>query len=331
LTDPSAVDVDVVIPSIGRASLGPLLQRLATAGWPSFGRVIVVDDSGAGRVELPDGAPAGAVVLHTAGRQGPAAARNLGWRHSEAEYVAFLDDDVMPDTDWATALADDLRDLPPDVAAVQGCITVPRPSRATDWERNTARLEAAAWITADLVVRRAALDAMGGFDERFRRAYREDTDLAMRLLRAGWRLERGRRGTTHPVRPAPWWVSVRVQAGNSDDVLLDHLHPDWRRRLGEPRGRFQRHQVLVASLAAGLVSLATGQRRAATVLLTAWLVGSGRFAWERLRTGPRSLREIVAMSVTSVAIPPAAVWHRCRGRVRHRDAAPWPLPSGPQD
>jgi glycosyltransferase involved in cell wall biosynthesis len=324
LTD-KGVDVDIVIPSLGRASLAPLLERLGET--PCSGRVIVVDDSGTDRVALPQGAPAGTVVIRTDGRRGPAAARNVGWRQSRAEYVTFLDDDVMPGDDWAASLVEDLRNLPPDVAAVQGRIVVPRSARPTDWERNTARLEEATWITADLVVRRAALEAVAGFDERFRRAYREDTDLAMRLFSAGWRFERGRRHTTHPVRRAPWWVSVRMQAGNGDDVLLDHLHADWRQLLGESRGRYPRHQVLVASLAAGFLGLTTGHRRVGAALLASWLVGSALFTWERIRPGPRSPGEIVAMSLTSVAIPPAALWHRALGRLRYRHASPWPLAS----
>jgi hypothetical protein len=28
----------------------------------------------------------------------------------------------------------------------------------------------------------------------------------------------------HPVRPAPWWISIRAQAGNADDMLLRRRH-----------------------------------------------------------------------------------------------------------
>jgi len=182
---PAVLAIDIVIPTVGRPSLAPLLTRLAAAECEALGQVIVVDDSGGGLVKIGGAAPARTTVLRTTGRRGPAAARNLGWQHSDAEFVAFLDDDVVPGEIWLTELVDDLRDLDPDVAAVQGRIAVPRQVRPSDWERNTARLETASWITADLVTRRAALEAVGGFDERFRRAYREDTDLAVRLLRAG--------------------------------------------------------------------------------------------------------------------------------------------------
>jgi glycosyltransferase involved in cell wall biosynthesis len=318
-----AAVVDVVIPTVGRPSLTLLLARLAEADDGSLGQVIVVDDSGGGLLEIAT-APACTTVVRTRGRQGPAAARNLGWHHTGAEFVAFLDDDVMPGEAWVSELADDLRDLDPDVAAVQGRITVPRSARPSDWERNTARLETASWITADLVVRRAALEAVGGFDERFRRAYREDTDLAVRLLRAGWRLHRGRRRTAHPVRPTPWWISVKMQAGNADDVLLDRLHGDWRAVVGEQHGRFRRHEAIVALLGAGLGATVAGQRRVAAFLGLASVAGCLAFAWERIRPGPQSFREVTAMGITSAAIPPVAVWHRCRGSLRHRNPQPWP-------
>ena len=119
-----------------------------------------------------------------------------------APWVAFVDDDVDLPLDWVRGLIGDLREAPADVAAVQGRVEVPLPAdrRPTDWERNVAGLDTAAWITADLAVRRAALGEVGGFDERFPRAYREDTDLALRLLDAGWRLALGERQVQHPVR-----------------------------------------------------------------------------------------------------------------------------------
>ena len=90
------------------------------------------------------------------------------------------------------------------VAAVSGRVVVPMPqsSRPTDWERDVAGLERAAYITADIAYRREALMRSGGFDECFPLAYREDADLALRILDLGWTIEWGRRVVTHPVGPA---------------------------------------------------------------------------------------------------------------------------------
>ena len=92
--------------------------------------------------------------------------------------MSFLDDDVVPGVGWARQLAQDLATAPAGIGAVQGRIVVPLPEDRppTDRERNVSRLASASWITADLAVRRAVLEATPGFDERFVRAYREDTD-----------------------------------------------------------------------------------------------------------------------------------------------------------
>jgi len=325
-----SVPYDVVIPSAGRESLGRLLRALGDCDGPPPQRVIVVDDRrAAGRpLALPDWVE----VLRGPAR-GPAAARNAGWRAGGAEWVAFLDDDVVPPSGWRRALAEDLAGLPANVAASQGRIVVPLPAarRPTDWERNVAGLERARWATADLACRRSALATVGGFDERFERAYREDSDLGLRLLRAGFRLERGRRQVLHPVGPADPWVSLRLQAGNADDVLMRALHgPRWRERAGAPRGRLRRHLATSAAGAVGVGALAAGRRTTAAASLGLFAAGTAELAWARIARGPRTAREVVRMLWTSVLMTPAAAFHWARGVARLRrlvaDAARAPRP-----
>src|SRR5215204_2040573 len=212
------VSFDVVIPTVGRPSLARLLAALDSAEGPRPGRVIVVVDGPAAQVTDCYLTPQ-VDVLRGRGA-GPAAGRNLGWRASSAAWIAFLDDDVVPEPTWLADLAADLRSLSPPEVGSQGRIRVPLPVERspTDWERNVSGLETASWATADMAFRRDALEAVGGFDERFPRAYREDTDLVLRLEDAGWRVVRGQREVWHRARPAPWWISVRLQRGNADDV-----------------------------------------------------------------------------------------------------------------
>jgi HAD superfamily hydrolase (TIGR01662 family) len=264
--------------------------------------------------------------------RGPAAARNTGWRALPADlpWVAFLDDDVLVGPTWCADLAADLGGQPADVAGVQGRVHVPLPAdrRPTDWERNTQGLESAAWITADMAYRRTALDLVGGFDERFPRAFREDADLALRVQACGLRLVRGDRRVLHPVRRAGPWVSLRVQAGNADDVLMRRLHGGhWRQRAGAPRGRRAAHLAVTAAAVTAVGGGLTGRRRAAALGLLGWLAGTARFAWARIAPGPRTASEVWRMAATSVAIPPAATWHWLRGIGRHRAVTAWaPLP-----
>jgi histidinol-phosphate phosphatase family protein len=352
----------VVIPTVGRSSLVALLESLATADpagqhdpWAPD-EVIVVDDRGnvagsphepherhegegpdqqgidAERLPRVGGRP---VRVLAAGGRGPAAARNLGWRAATPTWVVFLDDDVLVQPGWTRAVVADLAACGRDVAGSQGNIDVPLPKdrRPTDFERGTAGLENGVWITADMAYHTEALLQVGGFDERFPRAYREDADLALRLRRSGWRLTKGERRTTHPVRPVDDWYSVRVQAGNADDPLMRRLHGRrWRELAVVPRGRLPQHVATTASLLGAALAAGTGRRRLAATCGLAWAGLTAEFVAKPLLPGPRPgerawVGEWRRMLLTSLVLPEAAVWHRLKGEWRWRGgAAPWPPP-----
>ncbi|MFJ2260346.1 glycosyltransferase family 2 protein [Streptomyces sp. NPDC087844] len=317
----------VVIPTLGRPSLNATLRALAEATGPKPVRVVLVDDRGSAEAAtpLPVTVPAPLrplTMMVSGGGRGPAAARNTGWRAAgRVPWIVFLDDDVVPGPTWCDDLALDLAASTFREGAVTARIDVPLPAdrRPTDWERNTAGLATARWITADMAYRRVALAEAEGFDERFRRAFREDADLALRVLAAGWTVAAGTRTTTHPVRPASRWISVRLQAGNADDVLMTRLHGrDWWDRAAAPRGRLPRHLALTGAGAAALLCAAARRPAAATACAAVWLAGTAEFALARILPGPRSRAEVAAMALTSVLIPPAATWHWLRGQLLHR-------------
>ncbi|MGW5371730.1 glycosyltransferase family 2 protein [Streptomyces sp. NPDC004009] len=320
----------VVVPTVGRLCLAECLRALAAAQGHPPHEVIVVDDRPA--TDPDTGLPlesAGLLLdrvraLHTGGK-GPAAARNAGWRTVRTPWTVFLDDDVQVLPDWSRRLAEDLRAAGEHVGGIQGRLRVPLPPdrRPTDWERTTKGLENAAWATADMAYRTAALIQVGGFDERFPRAFREDADLALRVERAGWALHRGTRLTRHPVRPSQWWASLPAQRGNADDALMSRLHGrDWWARAQAPRGRLPGHVAVTGAALASAVLAFAGRRRAAAVCAALWTLGTAEFALARIRPGPRTAREIAGMVGTSVLIPPLAVRHWLRGAVRHRGAVP---------
>jgi HAD superfamily hydrolase (TIGR01662 family) len=306
----------VVVPTSGRPVLGRLLLSLEAAGEPQPGRVIVVDDRLIRASPLAVPATALRVEVMEAGGRGPAGARNVGWRASRAEWVAFLDDDVVCPPGWTEALRDDLAGLPEGVGGSQGNVSVPLPAqrRLTDWQRHVKGLEGARWATADMAYRRATLAAVGGLEERFPRAYREDSDLAIRVQAAGWRLVRGRRRIEHPVPPPRRWESLRRQAGNADDALMLRLHGrDWRRRAEAGRGRKPQHLAITAAGLTAAGAALAGRRRLALLAAGLWLGGTAEFAWRRISPGPRTPGEIASMVLTSAAIPPIAIWHWTRG------------------
>jgi GT2 family glycosyltransferase len=126
---------------------------------------------------------------------GAARARNAGWRAAGHELVAFVDDDVEVLPGWATAMTTALAGA----AWVAGAVGVPagqedreRPVAVTTLTvptRLTLASRGTLGASANLGVRRSALDQVGGFDERlgpgtWTRAA-EDLDLLDRLLAAG--------------------------------------------------------------------------------------------------------------------------------------------------
>lgn len=316
---------DVVIPTLGRPSLARLLDALAAQPAPLPERIWLIDDRPDGRsANLTAHTTVGFAlldrieVLRTHGH-GPAAARNAGWRASEADWIAFLDDDVVPPDGWTEALAADLAAAGPRTAGVQGRIVVPlaHDGRPTDWERNVKGLEHARWATADLAYRRTALERVGGFDERFTRNYREDADLGLRLTQAGWEIARGERTTLHPVGPAGPWISLKTQAGNADDALMRKLHGrTWRARAGAPPGRLPRHAAIATAGLTSLVALSAGHKRTAKAAGAAWLAGTAELATARIAPGPKTLKELAAMTVTSALMPFVATGEWLRGMAK---------------
>jgi histidinol-phosphate phosphatase family protein len=318
----------IVVPTIGRKSVHRLLAQLDGSSGPRPVAVILVDDRADLTSPLLMGTSLPVTVLRGGGR-GPAAARNVGWRSTRADWICFLDDDVVPQQDWLAALSADLTFADAEGASgTQGTIKVPRVGgrRSTDDERRTQRLADAKWITADMAYRRSALVAAGGFDERFPRAYREDSDLALRMVLEGNQITQGVRRSTHPVAPTTLMSSVRAQIGNRDDALMRRKHGgQWRAMVGEGRGRLQAHSLTTAAGLTALTSLLAGRRRIARWAAAVWAALTAEFALRRFWSGPHTLTEAARMLVTSALIPAVAAAHRIRGEWTFRAARRDPL------
>ncbi|MBO0677733.1 HAD-IIIA family hydrolase [Mycolicibacterium sp. S2-37] len=316
-------DYTIVIPTIGRPSVHRLLAEIAAQDGPKPAAVLVVDDRAQPTPPLVTDEPLPVTVLRSGGR-GPAAARNAGWRATTTRWVVFVDDDVHPQPHWRNRLADDLAVAEAGGAAgSQAVLEVPTAPgrRATDDEKRTQRLADARWITADMAYRRAALIEVGGFDERFPRAYREDSDIALRITLRGHTIISGTRRSTHPVAPASVMSSVRAQIGNRDNALLRRkFGRGWRAAVGEGRGRLPAHAVTAAAAVTAAVSGVAGRRRTAAGAAGLWAALTVEFTARRFLAGPQTPAEAGRMLLTSVLIPPAAVYHRLHGEWTFRAA-----------
>jgi glycosyltransferase involved in cell wall biosynthesis len=318
--------VSVVIPTCGRPHLlNRCLDALNRQHLdPSAYEIVVVDDgrSDATREQVQQRAQrtlGGPTLryLRPHGR-GPAAARNRGWRAARAEIIAFTDDDTIPDADW---LRQGLMAMTPGRVALRGRVKVPEPPVITDHARMTQGLELAEFVTANCFVRRSALRQVGGFDERFRRAWREDSDLHFALLSRFGDVPRVTEAVVlHPVRDAPWGISMRQQENVMFDALLFKKHPRlYRAKVGRLRAPPCYYGIVLGVLCA-LAAAVLGHPLAAGIAAFAAMVLIGRLAWRRLQGTSRHPGHVAEMLVTSCAIPFLALYWRIVGALRFRVA-----------
>jgi len=315
----------VVVPTYLRPDLlERCLDALAAQVFSGAHEVIVADDAASdatrGQVEhlagrfLANGARLRYVPVR--GNHGPAAARNAGWRAAQGEVVAFTDDDCLPDPAW---LAAGVRAIEAGADAVSGRVIVPLGSvQPTDYERDAAQLAQAEFVTANCFCRRSVLTAIGGFDERFTAAWREDSDLHFNLLRGGYRvLAVPDAVVVHPVRAAPWGASIRQQRKSQFNALLYKKHPDLYRQRIQRRPPMP-YYAAVGSI--GLTAIGAAFRRRPVALVGAgiWGATTARFCRRRLRDTSHRPSHVAEMALTSIMIPPLSVGWRLLGALRYR-------------
>lgn len=190
-------DIAVVVPTYRRPQgLRHLMDALAAQTLPRHRWEVVVVDNGSGpadaeRVrEIVADSSLSVRLQRIDVNRGPSPARNVGWRSTNATFVAFTDDDCMPSADWLAAL---LSAHEAGAGIVQGP-TLPDPD---EWDRrgpfsHFVRVEEFTYLfeLCNVSYRREVLARLDGFDENFgirrgRAPFGEDSDLGWRALEEG--------------------------------------------------------------------------------------------------------------------------------------------------
>ena len=259
---PPVPAISVVVPTRdGAARLPRLLAALDAQDLDEPYDVVVVDDGSRDttprvlealltRLAVP------VRVIRFAVSRGPAAARNAGWQAASAPVIAFTDDDCAPEKDWLRALVAGLDDA--DVA--QG-----RTELDPDQDDNHGpfshfvgvRSESGYYETCNIAYRRTALEAVGGFDERFRHPFGEDTDLAWRVKAAGGRTVFVSDAVVlHDVVPQTYRQHLRRLRRREGLVRALGHHPGLRRDVGLGLFLWPTHPPALAVAAAGAALVA---------------------------------------------------------------------------
>jgi len=202
--------------------------------------IVVVDDASSTPLCSSITGRAPTTVVRRSAQGGPGAARNDGWRAAGREFVAFVDANCEPEAGWLDVLLPHFGD--PLVAAVAPRIVAAPHPAAPRWlvayEEACSPLDLGprkatvrpgspvAYVpTAALVVRRAALEALGGFDETLQVG--EDVDFVWRLVAAGWtvRYEPAAK-VRHPMRPTPAAALAQRYRYGTSAAALARRHGD---------------------------------------------------------------------------------------------------------
>ncbi|HEY1007490.1 MAG TPA: glycosyltransferase, partial [Sphingobacteriaceae bacterium] len=253
--------------------------------------------------------------LATSRKGGPAAARNMGWIQSSAELIAFTDDDTVPDKNWLTNIWNHYHQE--ELIAFTGRVIVPLPSRPTDYERNVFNLETAEFVTANCVCTKAALIRVGGFDERFRMAWREDSDLHFKLIQHDVPIKKIHAVVIHPVRQAPWGISIREQKKGVFNALLYKKYPRLYRQRIKPVPSWNYYLMLFSFLTIP-PALILGKPHIALGAFSVWMILLIAFIRKRLKETSRSPDHVAEMVITSMIIPFAALYWQFYGAWKFR-------------
>jgi GT2 family glycosyltransferase len=228
--------VSVVIPTFQRAGrLERLVQALSaqTVDRSRFDVVIVDDCSTDGTAETLQRLIGTSSInlrhLRTASNSGgPSAPRNLGWRATSAPIVAFLDDDCFPEPQWlAAGLA--AMNAHPQWGVCQGHTWPDLEIGAGPggrWVVSRTVTGPTCWFeAANIFYRRAALEAVQGFDERIK-TWGEDTDLGWRVIEAGWEPGYERRAVgRHEVIDRGWKYAAKFGWLDFQTIAVAARHP----------------------------------------------------------------------------------------------------------
>ncbi|HLX58040.1 MAG TPA: glycosyltransferase [Ktedonobacteraceae bacterium] len=317
--------VSVVVPTYNRPTLlarcleALLMQDFAPADY----EIIIVDDADcAGTRQLVEcraqsARQSGYTICYipVKSSHGPAAARNLGCRAARGEVIAFTDDDCIPCAGW---LNEGVAAMVDGVVGVSGRIIVPLGTLPTDYEYNASKLADCEFVTANCFYRRDALLMVGGFDERFAVAWREDSDLLFTLEESGAKCASAPDAVViHPVRPAQWGISIYQQRKSMFNALLYKKHPLLYRQKIQDAPPW-RYYGIVSALLLVVISLIRRSGFLALPGLALWTYLTGQFCVQRLRHTSHAPRHIMEMMLTSIAIPPIAIFWRLRGAIKFR-------------
>ncbi|SNS35422.1 hypothetical protein SAMN06265795_102346 [Noviherbaspirillum humi] len=254
------------------------------------------------------------ISLPSPAHEGLAAARNRGWRVARGAIVAFIDEDAVARSDW---LAHGLQAFRGNVQAAWGRLAT---ARHEPEPRGDGDGEAGDVIPSNFFCRRHVLNEIDGFDERFSLGWRESADFYFRLLQSEARVAQAPQAL---ISRTPLNRAISSELADlrkmQYDALLFKKHPDFfRQKLGASVP--WHFYLIVAMLGVFAASLWLHAYDAMAMSATVWTIMTTRLCLRRIAAQSAAHRDSGRVILTSLLMPPVAVFWRIVGALRFRSA-----------
>jgi glycosyltransferase involved in cell wall biosynthesis len=159
--------------------------------------------------------------------------RNTGSRAAHGSFLAFIDDDCVPEPGWISEMLAYFNRCP-QAGGVEGR-TIIEAAQVAAPISEFKRLERRGFRTNNIIYRKDVFTAAGGFDEQFS-VQREDVDLAYTVLSSGCDIGYCESAIVkHRVRHGETWDLLKNCFNRRFDPLLFKKHPGmYRKHVGSP-------------------------------------------------------------------------------------------------
>lgn len=251
-------------------------------------------------------------------RSGPATARNYGWMKARHQHIVFIDDDCIALPSFLEMYHRDFSRNLSDIV-YHGKLIVPTGYPATDYERSVKEMEKARFLTANCGMHVSVLQKIGGFDEDFRQAWREDTAFEFRVLAENGRIHRTDATVLHPVRKLSFGRILWLESKQQYNYLLYTKFPDLAR--ANRINRIPRIYYLQVFVLTGILVSLPFSYNLALGFGFAFLLGWIYLSEMRIGKGPRSTVYMMDCYLTSLALPFVSLYWNFRGIIKYRHYA----------
>lgn len=185
--------------------------------------------------------------------KGNGANRNNGAKYAQAEWLAFTDDDCLPDPQWLEGYAKAIV-THPEYQVFEGRTYANRPKRSLAEKAPINESGGFLW-SCNLAIRQDLFESLAGFDERYRYSF-ADVDLGFRLRKLKYEFPFIKTASVcHP-----WRLKVRSQDGWKKPQIYREsiftylsIHPKELKRLNTPYYLRQTFRHLVKETIPGMI------------------------------------------------------------------------------